>query len=154
MSLVTAALWGRPIQEKTPKIVTFLGFFVCSELMKKGYTTGLQEFCCLGVRPVNLVRYWEWLLEILETFPGTEDKKVLNFTAQSFYLRKRIEGGPQFEIHGKTVNGLIEVEVECLASGDPAKDTVDPVQVIRKMVELEQEKRNKVLLGLKKFQPA
>lgn len=119
--------------------------------MKKGYTTGLQEFCCLGVRPVNLVRYWEWLLE---NIPGIEDKKVLNFTAQSFYLRKRLKGGLQFEIYGKTVNGLIEVEVECHASGDPAKVTVDPVQRIRKKVEREQEKRNKVLLGLKKFQPA
>lgn len=153
MSLVTAALWGRPIQEKTQKIVTFLGFFVFSELMKKGYTTGLQEFCCLGVRPVNLVRYWEWLLEILETFPGTEDKKVLNFTAQSFYLRKRIEGGPQLEIYGKTVNGLIEVEVEWDASGYPAVVT-DSVQDICRNVETERMKRNKVLRGLEKFQPA
>ena len=100
---------------------------------------------------MNLVRYWEWLLE---NTPGIEDKKVLNFTAQSFYLRKRLEGGPQFEIYGKTVNGLIEVEVECQASGYPAKDTVDPVQKIRSMVEKERKKRNKVLLGLDEFQPA
>jgi hypothetical protein len=105
----------------------------------------------LGVIPVNLVRYWEWLIE---NIPGIEDKKVLNFTAQSFYLRKRFEGGPQFEIYGKTVNGLIEVEVECQASGYPAKDTVDPVQKIRSMVEKERKKRNKVLLGLDEFQPA
>jgi hypothetical protein len=99
---------------------------------------------------VNLVRYWEWLLE---NIPGTEDKKVLNFTAQSFYLRKRTEGGQQLEIYGKTVNGLIEVEVECLASGDPAVDT-DSVQEIRSRLEEEQNKRNKVLIGLRKFQPA
>ena len=99
---------------------------------------------------MNLVRYWEWLLE---NIPGTEDKKVLNFTAQSFYLRKSFEGGQQFEIYGKTVNGLIEVEVECQASGDPVRDT-DSVLAIRTMVEREQKKRNKVLLGLEKFQPA
>lgn len=100
---------------------------------------------------MNLVRYWEWLLE---NIPGIEDKKVLNFTAQSFYLRKRIEGaGPQFEIYGKTVNGLIEVEVECDASGYPAVVT-DSVQKICKTVETERMKRNKVLRGLKKFQTA
>ena len=99
---------------------------------------------------MNLVRYWEWLLE---NIPGIEDKKVLNFTAQSFYLRKRIEGGPQFEIYGKTVNGLIEVEVECDASGYPAVVT-DSVQEICSKVEAERMKRNKVLLGLKKFQTA
>ena len=100
---------------------------------------------------MNLVRYWEWLLE---NIPGIEDKKVLNFTAQSFYLRKRIEGaGPRFEFFGKTVKWVIEVGVECDASGYPAVVT-DSVQKICKTVETERMKRNKVLRGLKKFQTA
>ena len=106
---------------------------------------------------MNLVRYWEWLLENIQG----ADKKVLNFTAQSFYLRKNMDGVHQLKIYGKTVNGLIEVEVECQAIGDsakdtvdPAKDTVDPVQEIRSRVERERKKRNKILLGLKKFQTA
>jgi hypothetical protein len=92
---------------------------------------------------VNLVRYWEWLLENIQG----ADKKVLNFTAQSFYLRKNMDGVHQLEIYGKTVNGLIEVEVECQAIGDQ-------VENIREKVEEERKKRNDVLLSLKKLQSA
>jgi hypothetical protein len=84
---------------------------------------------------LNLVRYYEWLLE---NIPGIEDKKVLNFTAQSFYLRKRFEGGPQFEIYGKTVNGLIEIEFECETAGEK-------IENIRNIIEEEKRKRNKLL---------
>ncbi len=91
---------------------------------------------------MNLVRFYEWIVQSLVT----EEKEVnvvfpvsrYYFMGQSFICRLKIAGDQQLDIYGKSRKGLLSVVYK-------GSTESDAVAKIRKTVNEELEKRNRIL---------